>query len=68
MSGQTQVRKPARDKDVDVTEHLANEGAQQREDAQATKDAMDALLDEIDEVLEENAAELAMAYRQKGGQ
>lgn len=31
-------------------------------------DAIDELLDEIEEVLEENAAELVASYRQRGGQ
>lgn len=31
-------------------------------------DDMDALLDEIDQVLEENALEVTRKYRQKGGQ
>lgn len=31
-------------------------------------DEMDALLDEIDDVLEENALEVTQRYRQKGGE
>lgn len=31
-------------------------------------DEMDALLDDIDSVLEENALEVVRAYRQRGGQ
>jgi ubiquitin-like protein Pup len=38
------------------------------EKAEKTVDDVDALLDEIDDVLEENAEEFVRAYVQKGGQ
>jgi ubiquitin-like protein Pup len=37
-------------------------------DTQGLKDDLDALLDEIDNVLEENAAEFVSNYVQKGGE
>lgn len=36
--------------------------------SEKTKAELDGLLDEIDEVLEENAAEFVAEYRQKGGE
>lgn len=38
------------------------------ENAQAIKDELDELLDEIDSVLEVNAADFVASYIQKGGQ
>ena len=39
-----------------------------REQAEANKAELDALLDEIDEVLEDNAAEFVQGYIQAGGE
>lgn len=36
--------------------------------AEKLKDDMDSILDEIDEVLEENAEEFILAFRQEGGE
>ncbi len=61
MSKQTQAQKPAPQERVPETPH--SEGAEQRDVSD-----IDALLDEIDAVLEENAEEFVANYIQKGGQ
>lgn len=68
MPGQEQQRPSRRDKDEvehDV-EPLPRSGAQ-AEESTATDD-VDALLDEIDDVLESNAEQFVRQYTQKGGQ
>lgn len=42
--------------------------AERRAEAEDTLSELDALLDEIDGVLEENAEDFVKAYQQKGGQ
>jgi ubiquitin-like protein Pup len=48
------------------TEAAVEDAEQQRGEGLASE--IDALLDEIDEVLEENATELVSSYVQRGGQ
>ncbi|SDR25063.1 ubiquitin-like protein Pup [Thermostaphylospora chromogena] len=55
-----------RDHDVEETEVQASSDVQERQE-KLTED-VDAILDEIDEVLEENAEEFVRSYVQKGGQ
>ena len=64
MPGQEQQRPARRDKDEadHEVEPLPRAGAQK--DA----DDVDALLDEIDDVLESNAEQFVRQYTQKGGQ
>ncbi len=50
------------------TEEVAEVEPQVPESAEALKDEMDELLDEIDSVLEVNAEEFVKGYVQKGGQ
>lgn len=68
---QEQVRK-SRPQEKSLSEQLAEETKQRtaEEDAKRaeTLDDLDALLDEIDSVLEENAEEFVAKYVQKGGQ
>ncbi|WP_180357541.1 ubiquitin-like protein Pup [Streptomyces sp. NP160] len=68
MPGQEQQRPSRRDKDEveHEVEPLPRSGAQ-TEDSTATDD-VDALLDEIDDVLESNAEQFVRQYTQKGGQ
>ena len=55
-----------RDQDEqEVEEQSTDEGKERRE---KLTDDVDAILDEIDEVLEENAEEFVRSYVQKGGQ
>lgn len=64
----TQVKKPTTHgkdirgkEEVDANPQVVEEGAKLRED-------MDKLLDDIEDVLEENAEEFVKGYIQKGGQ
>jgi ubiquitin-like protein Pup len=62
MASQDQKKKPAEEKCEDCgscPKDVAN---------QDLKDSTDALIDEIDEVLEENAEEFVKAYVQRGGE
>lgn len=70
MPGQEQQRPSRRDKDEvehDV-EPLPRSGAQGEDSAASSTDDVDALLDEIDDVLESNAEQFVRQYTQKGGQ
>lgn len=66
--------KPTPTKDNKEAERMLNEAEQrQRQEAakhvgKAATDELDALLDEIDEVLETNAEEFVRNYIQKGGE
>jgi len=62
MPGQEQNRPPRRD---DEPEDAPAPAAPQ---TQARDDDVDAILDEIDEVLESNAEEFVKGFVQKGGQ
>ncbi|MFN0280691.1 MAG: ubiquitin-like protein Pup [Kineosporiaceae bacterium] len=63
MSGQEQTRPKGRDDDPD--DAAPPPAAPQ---AQAKDDDVDAILDEIDDVLESNAEEFVKGFVQKGGQ
>lgn len=70
MSTQQQVKPQPKKATPDETRQQAEEDAVKQ--AQAKRDTSlthtDELLDEIDELLEENAEEFVLNYRQKGGQ
>ncbi|AQZ61171.1 Prokaryotic ubiquitin-like protein Pup [[Actinomadura] parvosata subsp. kistnae] len=55
-----------RESDVEETEASAAPDVQERQEK--LTDDVDAILDEIDEVLEENAEEFVRSYVQKGGE
>ncbi|GAA3958809.1 ubiquitin-like protein Pup [Actinomadura viridis] len=61
-----QKQAPRRDEEVEETQSAPNEDVQERQEK--LTDDVDAILDEIDEVLEENAEEFVRSYVQKGGQ
>jgi ubiquitin-like protein Pup len=62
--GQRQTsRRPGDEQDEAVAE-----GGEGRERREKLTDDVDAILDEIDEVLEENAEEFVRSYVQKGGE
>lgn len=65
MASRVQVEKKAAETKTEV-EEVAEPKVP--ENAQAVKDELDELLDEIDSVLEVNAAEFVSSYIQKGGQ
>ncbi|MGJ6961776.1 MULTISPECIES: ubiquitin-like protein Pup [unclassified Streptosporangium] len=54
--------------DKEVEETAAAETSDVQERHEKLSDDVDAILDEIDEVLEENAEEFVRSYVQKGGQ
>ncbi|HZC39088.1 MAG TPA: ubiquitin-like protein Pup [Streptosporangiaceae bacterium] len=62
--GQRQTTK--RSEEVEETE--ADSSAEVKERQEKLSDDVDAILDEIDEVLEENAEEFVRSYVQKGGE
>jgi ubiquitin-like protein Pup len=62
--GQRQTTR--RSDEVDETQTATGEDVQERQEK--LSDDVDAILDEIDEVLEENAEEFVRSYVQKGGQ
>jgi ubiquitin-like protein Pup len=65
-TGDGQVRKDRRE---EQTEEVApEEGSDVQERVGKLTDDVDALLDEIDDVLEENAEDFVRSYVQKGGQ
>jgi ubiquitin-like protein Pup len=64
MSEQTKQDKPAETK----TEPKDTEAKDLSKKGDEIKEGLDALIDEIDEVLEENAAEFVKNYVQRGGQ
>ena len=61
--GQKQTTR--REEEVDETQAAPSEDVQERQEK--LTDDVDAILDEIDEVLEENAEEFVRSYVQKGG-
>jgi ubiquitin-like protein Pup len=63
MAERVQTTKQTGEAKQDQTLHADPAAAEQ-----ADKSDLDALLDEIDAVLEENAEEFVKNYRQKGGQ
>jgi len=65
MAEREQKKRPATARTEEVAEDEAAPNAPQGEKLKAE---LDELLDEIDEVLEENAEDFVRAYVQKGGQ
>ena len=63
---QKYVRPKARSKPRPT--RVEESAAQKAKSRQALKDDLDALLDEVDEVLENNAEEFVRDYVQKGGE
>ncbi len=61
-----QKQSPRRSEEAEETETRPAEDVQERHEK--LSDDVDAILDEIDEVLEENAEEFVRSYVQKGGQ
>jgi prokaryotic ubiquitin-like protein Pup len=62
-------RENAEHRRVDRPEHLEEEAPRATETAPSELDAdVDAILDEIDSVLEENAEDFVKSFVQKGGQ
>ena len=55
-------------RDQDEQEAVEQDTEEGRERREKLSDDVDAILDEIDEVLEENAEEFVRSYVQKGGQ
>ena len=64
MAERTQKQKPAPSK----TEEVVDDAPAASKQGEKLKAELDDLLDEIDEVLEENAEEFVRSYVQKGGQ
>ncbi len=65
MPERIRTQKPAPAKQEQASAELTKACTEERDKKLAE---LDALLDDIDEVLEENAAEFVAAYVQKGGQ
>jgi len=65
MPEREQKRKPAPDRRVEEVDDVTPVSSEQGEKIKAE---LDELLDEIDEVLEENAEDFVRSYVQKGGQ
>jgi len=65
MAEREQKQRPTSDRETDVAEEDAPQSTERGEKLKAD---LDDLLDEIDEVLEDNAEEFVRNYVQKGGQ
>lgn len=65
MPGQEQQRPSRRDDEVEETPVVPTQASAKTSDSDAD---VDALLDEIDEVLESNSEEFVRGFVQKGGQ
>ena len=65
--GQTRTT-PRTDEVEQAPDDATADGAQVRERHEKLSDDVDAILDEIDEALEENAEDFVRSYVQKGGQ
>ena len=63
-----QKRASGRTEDVEEVETTADAQSDVAERHEKLSDDVDAILDEIDDVLEENAEEFIRGYVQKGGQ
>jgi len=63
-----QKRASSRTEDVDEVETTTDTQSDVAERHEKLSDDVDAILDEIDDVLEENAEEFIRGYVQKGGQ
>ncbi len=68
MAEREQKRKPAQHRETTPTEVEEQEAPAATERGERLKAEIDDLLDEIDEVLEDNAEEFVRNYVQKGGQ
>ncbi len=73
MPGQERVQKPSPQETEAMVDQAIVEQDAQRADrvkavGEAIKGQLDDLLDEVDEVLEENAEEFVKSYIQKGGE
>lgn len=66
MAEREQKRRPAQTRETTTTEE--EEASASTERGERLKAEIDDLLDEIDEVLEDNAEEFVRNYVQKGGQ
>lgn len=68
--GQVSGRENRKDDEESTTRDLGGKAAadSQAEWSSETVEDIDSMLDEMDDVLEENAEEFVNAYRQKGGQ
>ena len=66
--GQQHAHKQEQDADVEETRDDAAAAADLRERREQLDEDVDAILDEIDDVLETNAAEFVQSFVQKGGQ
>jgi ubiquitin-like protein Pup len=67
-SGDGQQRATKRTEDVEEVEVDAQAESDLKERHEKLSEDVDSLLDEIDDVLEENAEEFVKGYVQKGGQ
>ena len=65
-TGGGQKHTTRRTEEVEETEGAPSDDVQERQEK--LSDDVDAILDEIDEVLEENAEEFVRSYVQKGGE
>ncbi|HEY5599580.1 MAG TPA: ubiquitin-like protein Pup [Candidatus Manganitrophaceae bacterium] len=63
-----QDKKREKKKDVDKKEEAAGANPEVVEKGKKLKEDLDTLMDEIDDVLEENAEEFVKNYVQKGGE
>lgn len=70
MTGQEHQRRPESKTDTEATAGAVGSAALKKasEAGETLKAELDELLDDIDEVLEENAEEFVRGYVQKGGQ
>lgn len=67
-TGDGQQRASRRAEEVEEVEAEAQGGSDLKERHEKLSEDVDSLLDEIDDVLEENAEEFVKGYVQKGGQ
>jgi ubiquitin-like protein Pup len=67
-TGGGQAKSTRRQDEVDEARVTEDEATDVRERHEKLSEDVDAILDEIDEVLEENAEEFVRQYVQKGGQ
>lgn len=65
---QEYAKRHERDADEEVTQHLGETATGAAERKEQLDEDIDAILDEIDDVLEENAEDFVRSYIQKGGQ
>lgn len=65
-TGGGQQRAQRTEAEAEVTDEVSTADVQERHEK--ISDDVDAILDEIDDVLEENAEDFVRAYVQKGGQ